>query len=95
MTKRHVARKNGNRDEYKKLRNECNRRICIEKKIEAGNMIQEDPNSIWKIYNTTVHGRKESKIKLKEDGVIIDDDKEVANIFNRFFKEKTIESEKA
>ena len=89
MAKRNNARKNGNLDEYKRLRNECNRKIRIEKQIEAGKMIQEDPNKIWNIYNKTVNGRRKAKIMLKEDGLVIEDDKHVANLFNTYFKEKT------
>ena len=88
MSDRNKVRKNGKDEDYKRLRNECNKRIRREKQMEAGRPITEDPNNIWKLYNKTVNGKKDVKIKLKEDGKIIDDDHKVANIFNQYFKEK-------
>ena len=86
MQLRNKARRNNSKEEYKKLRNECNRRVRKEKFEEAGKLIEEDPNNIWKLFNKTSKGQEDTGIKLKEGDEIIEDEKEVANIFNHFLR---------
>ena len=75
-------------DEYKKLRNVCNRLIRRDKKNVASKAVEKNPHNIWKIYNETVNGKQDRNIILKEGNNIIEDDFEIAEIFNKFFKEK-------
>merc|ERR1712074_7009 len=75
-------------DEYKKLRNVCNRLIRRDKKNVASKAVEKNPHNIWKIYNETVNGKQDRNIILKEGNNIIKDDFEIAEIFNKFFKEK-------
>ena len=55
---------------------------------EAKKKIQDDPNNLWKVFNKKAKGQRKDGMKLKEDGKIIEDEKEIADIFNNFFKEK-------
>ena len=85
---RNKARKNKSKEEYKKLRNECNKIVRRDKLEEAKKKIQDDPNNLWKVFNKKAKGQRKDGIKLKEDGKIIEDETEIADIFNNFFKEK-------
>ena len=51
-------------------------------------MIDEDPNNIWKIFNRVVKGKENRDITLKEGEVIIDNNEQISNIMNTFFREK-------
>ena len=75
-------------DENKKLRNVCNRLIRRDKKNGASKAVEKNPHNIWKIYNETVNGKQDRHIILQEGNDIIEDDFEIAEIFNKFFKEK-------
>ena len=50
MQLRNKARRNNYEEEYKKLRNECNRKVRKEKFEEAGKLIEEDPNNIGNFF---------------------------------------------
>ena len=45
----------------------------------------EDENEIWKIVNDITNPKCDKKWILEEQGVTIEDDQEVAEVFNDFF----------
>ena len=70
MKLRNKARRNKSEEEYKKLRNQCNRLVRKEKFEEAKKQIQEDPNNLWKIFNNTCKGQRKSDLKLASRPII-------------------------
>ena len=88
MKLRNKARRNKSVEEYKRLRNQCNRIIRRDKLEEAKKQIQENPNNMWKIFNNTFKGKRKDGMKLKEGDKIVDNEKDLSNIFNKFFKDK-------
>ena len=75
---------------YKKLRN----RVVSELKKDNLNFNNErvnkaaNENEIWKVVKDITNQGDTSSIKLMEEGVLIEDEVEVANILNDFFVEK-------
>ena len=53
--------------------------------------ILEDPNNIWKLYNSILNGKKSNEMTLKENGRTITDNSEISNIMNEFFKQKVLD----
>ncbi len=47
-----------------------------------------DENEIWKVIKDLANPKSDSTIRLVEDGEIIEDEREVADIFNTFFVSK-------
>ena len=75
---------------YKKLRN----RVISELRNDNINFNNErvksakDENEMWKVVKDITSPRSSATINLIEDGKIIEDEKEVADVFNSFFVEK-------
>ena len=76
--------------EYKKIRNSVTTKIRKdtiahnEERIEKAN----DENEIWKVVNDIIAPKSETSWKLNEAGKILEDKKEIAEVFNEFFVEK-------
>lgn len=51
-------------------------------------MLNENTNNLWKIFDKIVNGKQNREITLKEDGEIISDNLQIANIMNTFLKKK-------
>jgi hypothetical protein len=49
-----------------------------------------DQKEIWKVVNDVIYSQVNNKLTLNEDGKIIEDEKEIGNLFSLFFIEKII-----
>ena len=84
---RDKARKCGNQEEFKKLRNRCTNIVRRETIKNNAQRILANPNDVWKIMDE-MHGKKEKpELKLIQDGFLIEKDK-IPTEFNRFFINK-------
>ena len=78
---------------YKKLR----KRVISELRKDNMNFNNErvksaqDENEMWKVVKDITSPRSSATINLIEDGKIIEDEKEVADVFNSFFVEKNLQ----
>ena len=91
MKKRNKERRLGNVEEYKKLRNKCNKLIKKDRCESINTKITNDPKKgLWRQYNKIVNGRESKQMQLKENGMIIEDNTKISNIMNVFFKEKIV-----
>ena len=76
--------------EYKRIRNSVTTKIrkdtiaYNEERIEKAN----DENEIWKVVNDIIAPNSETSWKLNEAGKILEDEKEIAEVFNEYFVEK-------
>ena len=75
---------------YKKLRN----RVISELRKDNINLNNErvknaaDENEVWKVVKDVTKQNNPTSIVLEENGKIIDNEEEVANVFNDFFVQK-------
>ena len=92
IKERNKCKLNGDQDGYVFFRNKVSSMIKTAKnnmyraKIEKG---KDDPRTIWKIFKEFGASRKRATSEmingLKENGQHISDDKEMANLFNKYF----------
>ena len=92
IKERNKCKLNGDQDGYVFFRNKVSSMIKTAKnnmyraKIEKG---KDDPRTIWKIFKEFGASRKRATSEmingLKENGRHISDDKEMANLFNKYF----------
>ena len=87
-TEKNNARKKVDFETYKKLRNECNKLVLKSKKDDLGKELSENPNRLWKKFDQIVKGVDERKMRLIEEGVVIEDGKEIAKIIGNHYDEK-------
>jgi len=75
---------------YKCLRNKCTSSLRKENKASIKNQIDQaaNPSEIWKISNNILNPKTKRSLTLSEDGKEIKNDKEIANIFNKYFIDK-------
>jgi exonuclease III len=75
---------------YKCLRNKCTSSLRKENKASIKNQIDkaDNPSEIWKISNNILNPKTKHSLTLSEEGKEIKNDKEIANIFNKYFIEK-------
>jgi hypothetical protein len=75
---------------YKKLRNRVNSELKKDNIMHNSKRVREanDEKEIWKVIKDVANPKSDSTIRLVEDGEIIEDEKEVADIFNTFFVSK-------
>ena len=85
------------RDKYKKLRNMVTSSIradliqATKEKIKNS----KDPSAMWKVAKEAVNPKRSSTITLIENDSEIQDEQNIANVFNSFFKSKVTNIEKA
>jgi hypothetical protein len=77
---------------YRKLRNAATNQGRKDKKLYNEERIEKaaDQREIWKVVNDVISPQFKKSLTLNEDGKIIEDEKEIGNIFNSFFIEKII-----
>ena len=75
---------------FKKARNAVTSRVRKEAKLATLNSMKESgqPSEFWKAAKEVTKTKTTEQLKLKEDDVIIEDETQLSNIFNQFFKEK-------
>ena len=77
-------------EEYRKIRNAVTNKVrqdtieINEERIEKAG----DENELWKIVNDITNPKAEASWKLEEEGRMIENEKEIADIFNDYFIEK-------
>ena len=71
MKARDNARKSGN-SSYKALRNRCTAAVRREIRKAAQELVERDPNHIWKICDGMVKGKRSEKIELIEEGETVE-----------------------
>ena len=77
---------------YKKLRNAATNQVRQDTKQFNEDRIEKaaDQKEIWKIVKDVISPQVKKTLILNEDGKKIEDEKEIGNLFNSFFKEKII-----
>ena len=77
---------------YRKLRNAATNQSRKDTKLYNEERIEKaaDQKEIWKVVNDVISPQVKKSLTLNEDGKIIEDEKEIGNIFNSFFIEKII-----
>ena len=86
-----MARKNQD-GTYKQLRNLCTKMIKKVKINNTKNKLEANPDEIWKTYRNINNGKDTSSMSLEEDGKIITNSEEIANIMNSNFKDKIVKT---
>ena len=75
---------------YRKLRNEATNQIRTDKKEAVRKRIEKssNENEIWKVISEITKPNNEVNITLNDGGVVISDEKEVADTLNNYFVDK-------
>ena len=75
---------------YKCLRNKCTSSLRKENKASIKSQIDKasNPSEIWKISKNILNPKTKQSFTLVEDGKEIKNDKEIADIFNKYFIDK-------